>query len=1107
MSNLLLPSVSLTQQRALLLHTQNLRVCEQAEQRRTATSADSRNHHGVKHPKDLLRHLLPAPTFRSRRRQRSQLSGSHGSWTLDDDLAAPVYTIPFVNSIPRVVDADFAETALLTFMRSRLSGFINTLLPRCVTAIISSYTDPFCGACVSSAFPTSRDTIGIKVPSPCPCGTRWVCSRTACEYQNTIMYGSNRCLCPDLDMLRLFARGGMTLSHPGIMEQIATNLILNSHSNRRARDRYIRQARARLAAIAHISGANGSHTGTDDVEEAPPVFVECKLYIATCRGTPHAHEVNAPMFGAHRRVFERKQQNGEALPPMKPKVFAVCDTLYPQCPIPVHAHYINPPVYDGPPGPAYVPQDPIPPHLADPQPPDPLFMHRRQPRAPPPPEPEAPVPQPEPEDQLLEAGDPVEEAVVPLAVQHALRRQERRALRDEQDAEHALALYIDQGSAAFVVNVRNVRNFDVYVGRPNLEYPAATLWGNFYHMPRDGDRDEVVARYRAWLLHPVQLEFRNKIRDQLKGKRLGCWCHPHNCHARVLVDVAFSPAEQPNLPAPPNQLPLLAPPAPPLPPPQPELPIILENVVPVPRLAGAEIIEVPVAAAPLPVAPPLALLPVAPPLALPPGIRNIRNPMFHFRPAQPVVRDEIDEKHQADFVWFAEPRLPAPPLLQPLLFDPPRLPVVVDNKAPDVELEAYNPIPLLPHQPLLLEALPALFDFDEPIADPIVQVAPEGVVFGPAALPDIGPAVAAFLRAHALRNPVVPQLPEPPLLLQDDQQAVHFAPPDYQALLRARGAPPPEHMDVIDHIRPRRINVVEEDEEFPLIPLIEPPPPHVGRARRLANQLLRRPRLPAPRNPIAALVIAPPPAPRAPLGLAPIPPPVVNPLNLSLNEVIVFTCAASGESNSWGTRLVDFVFSLVPGLHSLDVHRLNAATGFTRREAVELEPVAARRWFWNLGAAVSDDNDNLNRPIFLERVTKVEAILSVNNYQGARTAFVSSALLSELCDFANAAVRVLHAREIVYTDGEKGMKVRSAFSVASRFLALEQKCYQSIYNFSSTVVDDTLSHFDQTMFFRDIIRNSNLPPSVRPPFQRGGRSYLHRSSAPSSVSVLSHVLS
>ncbi len=69
--------------------------------------------------------------------------------------------------------------------------------------------------------------------------------------------------------------------------------------------------------------------------------------------------------------------------------------------------------------------------------------------------------------------------------------------------------------------------YEVYIGRP-------TKWGNPFVIGVDGSRDEVIAKYRAWIKKRPLL-----INDlcELKGKVLGCFCKPLACHGDVLVEL------------------------------------------------------------------------------------------------------------------------------------------------------------------------------------------------------------------------------------------------------------------------------------------------------------------------------------------------------------------------------------------------------------------------------------------------------------------------------------------------------------------------------------------------------------------------------------------
>lgn len=83
-----------------------------------------------------------------------------------------------------------------------------------------------------------------------------------------------------------------------------------------------------------------------------------------------------------------------------------------------------------------------------------------------------------------------------------------------------------------VVHCRG-NKYDVYIGRPSK-------WGNPFIIGRDGTRDEVVAKYEAWIYTQPQL-----LADlhELRGKVLGCWCAPLACHGDVLARLANQPME------------------------------------------------------------------------------------------------------------------------------------------------------------------------------------------------------------------------------------------------------------------------------------------------------------------------------------------------------------------------------------------------------------------------------------------------------------------------------------------------------------------------------------------------------------------------------------
>ena len=85
---------------------------------------------------------------------------------------------------------------------------------------------------------------------------------------------------------------------------------------------------------------------------------------------------------------------------------------------------------------------------------------------------------------------------------------------------------------ARVVHCKRDR-YEVYIGRPSK-------WGNPFVITRDGTREQVVAKYRAWVLSRPELV---AALPELRGKTLGCWCAPQLCHGDVLAELAQSAPE------------------------------------------------------------------------------------------------------------------------------------------------------------------------------------------------------------------------------------------------------------------------------------------------------------------------------------------------------------------------------------------------------------------------------------------------------------------------------------------------------------------------------------------------------------------------------------
>ena len=66
----------------------------------------------------------------------------------------------------------------------------------------------------------------------------------------------------------------------------------------------------------------------------------------------------------------------------------------------------------------------------------------------------------------------------------------------------------------------------VYIGR-------GSKWGNPFVIGRDGTREEVIEKYRNYIIHSdIVLEV-----NELIGRDIWCYCTPKACHGDVLLEI------------------------------------------------------------------------------------------------------------------------------------------------------------------------------------------------------------------------------------------------------------------------------------------------------------------------------------------------------------------------------------------------------------------------------------------------------------------------------------------------------------------------------------------------------------------------------------------
>lgn len=81
-----------------------------------------------------------------------------------------------------------------------------------------------------------------------------------------------------------------------------------------------------------------------------------------------------------------------------------------------------------------------------------------------------------------------------------------------------------------VVNRDKGDPFDVYIGRRGP-------WGNPFIIGRDGEREEVIEKYKNYFYDTLLNDpDRKQAVLGLKGLRLGCHCKPNACHGDIIAE-------------------------------------------------------------------------------------------------------------------------------------------------------------------------------------------------------------------------------------------------------------------------------------------------------------------------------------------------------------------------------------------------------------------------------------------------------------------------------------------------------------------------------------------------------------------------------------------
>lgn len=86
-----------------------------------------------------------------------------------------------------------------------------------------------------------------------------------------------------------------------------------------------------------------------------------------------------------------------------------------------------------------------------------------------------------------------------------------------------------------VVNIKTGARCDVYIGRSKR--PSDGVFGNPFEIGKDGDRETVLKRFRHYFYERLKFdrEFKKQV-EALRGKILGCFCVPEQCHGEIIAE-------------------------------------------------------------------------------------------------------------------------------------------------------------------------------------------------------------------------------------------------------------------------------------------------------------------------------------------------------------------------------------------------------------------------------------------------------------------------------------------------------------------------------------------------------------------------------------------
>ena len=93
--------------------------------------------------------------------------------------------------------------------------------------------------------------------------------------------------------------------------------------------------------------------------------------------------------------------------------------------------------------------------------------------------------------------------------------------------------------AIFIINLHVIPALGVIIWVIELPIQGGGVVVDPFVVGRDGTREEVIKKYRAWAM----LNITKADLLALSGKVLGCFCRPQACHGDVLVEMVMALTE------------------------------------------------------------------------------------------------------------------------------------------------------------------------------------------------------------------------------------------------------------------------------------------------------------------------------------------------------------------------------------------------------------------------------------------------------------------------------------------------------------------------------------------------------------------------------------